>query len=337
MRRELKLLNMKALKKSLKTITIISITIIISYILLYKSSFNGYKVSINKDKNIYVKKIEDLQGAKDQLAEYLRERFEDGLQLSLKISKVRTSEDNFKNTKEVVNELEKTIKVDGVEVKSDGKKIAILANEEEIKSFIKVASENEKDKVGEGFNIKLKNKITYINKKVYLEEVTNIEELVKKNILTFNSEEINKKVLAKADNNTKSVAVNSVVSMFKSPTLGVISSYFGMRYNPILGYNKLHTGIDIAANLGTSVVSPFVGEVTCAGWVDGYGKTIILKVNNLEAIFGHLSEINVSIGQKIEIGAVIGKVGSTGNSTGPHLHFEVRKNGKAENPMPYIK
>lgn len=328
---------MKTLKKSLKTITIISITIIISYILLYKSSFNGYKISINKDTNIYVNKIEDLQAAKDELAEYLRERFEDGLQLSLKISKVRTSENNFKNTKEVVSELEKTIKVDGVEVKSDGKKIAILANEDEIKSFIKVATENEKNKVGEGFNIKLKNKITYINKKVNLEEVTNIEEVVKKNILTFNSEEINKKVIVKAENNTKAVAANSIVSMFKSPTLGVISSYFGMRYNPILGYNKIHTGIDIAANLGTPVVSPFIGEVTCAGWVDGYGKTIILKVNNLEALFGHLSEINVSVGQKIEIGAVIGKVGSTGNSTGPHLHFEVRKNGKAENPMPYMK
>ncbi|WAM34601.1 murein hydrolase activator EnvC family protein [Caldicellulosiruptor morganii] len=117
-----------------------------------------------------------------------------------------------------------------------------------------------------------------------------------------------------------------------------ITSYFGMRFHPILKKNKMHTGIDIGAPYNARVLAAADGDVILAGWISGYGKTIILdNGSGISTLYAHLSSINVSVGQKVKRGECIGNVGSTGYSTGPHLHFEVRINGDVVDPLNYLK
>ena len=120
---------------------------------------------------------------------------------------------------------------------------------------------------------------------------------------------------------------------FFPPARGVITSGFGYRNHPILRRRKMHTGIDIGARMGSPVYAAADGEVFFASWRGGYGRCIILlHGGDVSTLYGHLSRINVSQGQTVKRGQVIGAVGSTGLSTGPHLHFEVRRRGVPVNP-----
>lgn len=131
------------------------------------------------------------------------------------------------------------------------------------------------------------------------------------------------------------------------PTPGFyrVSSSFGYRIHPILGTRKLHTGIDIGRNLspaksidGAAIVAAAAGKVVSAGYRSGYGYTVILDHGNgLTTLYAHqrAGGIKVSAGQKVKKGQRIGTVGSTGYSTGPHLHYEVRINANPVNPMKY--
>lgn len=113
-----------------------------------------------------------------------------------------------------------------------------------------------------------------------------------------------------------------------------VSSGYGMRFHPISGVNKAHLGVDYAAPTGTPVRTIADGVVTFAGWQRGYGNTIeVMHANQQSTLFGHLSRIDVRAGQKVEQGEFIGAVGSTGQSTGPHLHFEYRDRGVHQDPL----
>jgi murein DD-endopeptidase MepM/ murein hydrolase activator NlpD len=104
-----------------------------------------------------------------------------------------------------------------------------------------------------------------------------------------------------------------------------VTSKFGWRTHPLTGKRRFHAGVDIGAPMGAPVVATGSGTVVSAGWKAGYGKTIVIQHNGVQqTLYGHLSEISVASGQSINQGTVIGLVGSTGNSTGPHLHFETR-------------
>ncbi|MEG3894920.1 peptidoglycan DD-metalloendopeptidase family protein [Microcoleus sp. SVA1_B6] len=105
-----------------------------------------------------------------------------------------------------------------------------------------------------------------------------------------------------------------------------ITSPFGWRTHPVMGYGRFHTGTDLGAPLGTPVLAAYAGQVAIADWLGGYGLTVVLNhKKSQETLYGHLSELFVKPGEWVKQGETIGRVGSTGMSTGPHLHFEVRQ------------
>ena len=119
---------------------------------------------------------------------------------------------------------------------------------------------------------------------------------------------------------------------------GAIASTFGTRWHPILGGYRFHAGIDLPAPQGTAVAATSPGTVVSAGWCGGYGWCITLDHGGgVYTLYGHLSRIEVAPGQPVARGQEIGKVGSTGQSTGPHLHYEVRNNGRPVDPLPFLR
>jgi murein DD-endopeptidase MepM/ murein hydrolase activator NlpD len=117
-----------------------------------------------------------------------------------------------------------------------------------------------------------------------------------------------------------------------------MTSPFGKRMHPILRRLAIHTGIDLRGDLGEPVRATATGKVTIAGRQGGYGNMVeISHGNGLATRFGHLSEISVKVGQVVRIGEVVGKIGSTGLSTGPHLHYETRVKGQAVDPQKFLR
>lgn len=124
---------------------------------------------------------------------------------------------------------------------------------------------------------------------------------------------------------------------FMLPVRGRFSSPFGYRTHPISGKHKLHTGLDIAAPQGTIIRAAGSGVVISTGWRGGYGNTVIIDHGGgISTLYGHCSRIIARDGQRVRVGDSIAAVGSTGYSTGPHLHFEVRVNGTPVNPRKYL-
>jgi murein DD-endopeptidase MepM/ murein hydrolase activator NlpD len=121
------------------------------------------------------------------------------------------------------------------------------------------------------------------------------------------------------------------------PVGGFVSRGIGMQTNPITGFYQMHNGLDIAAERGTPIHAPAMGRVLSAGWETGLGNTIFLDHGfGLVSVYGHLSLIKVRKGDTINRNDVIGLVGSTGNSTGPHLHYEIHKNGSIVDPRHFF-
>jgi hypothetical protein len=118
------------------------------------------------------------------------------------------------------------------------------------------------------------------------------------------------------------------------PANGPITSYFGYRYHPILHFTRFHAGVDIGAGWGSPIVAAGDGRVIGAGWGGGYGREVqIAHGGGVVSLYGHMSEIVAQPGSFVRAGQLIGYVGSSGLSTGPHLHFEVRQAGQPVNPL----
>jgi murein DD-endopeptidase MepM/ murein hydrolase activator NlpD len=122
------------------------------------------------------------------------------------------------------------------------------------------------------------------------------------------------------------------------PRISSFTSFFGYRSDPFNSeHAEFHPGIDFQGRRGDEVKCTASGKVVFAGWAGGYGNCIRIKhINDLETLYGHLSKIEVKVGQQVTVGDNIGRVGSTGHSTGTHLHYEVRKDGKPINPVKFL-
>ena len=121
------------------------------------------------------------------------------------------------------------------------------------------------------------------------------------------------------------------------PVNGRVTCSYGSRTDPFSGEGAYHTGVDMAAPSGTAVVAAAGGTVVHAGWYSGYGRLVVLDHGNrYETYYGHLSRVDVIEGQSIHRGERIGAVGSSGRSTGPHLHYEVRVSGVPVNPYRFL-
>lgn len=121
------------------------------------------------------------------------------------------------------------------------------------------------------------------------------------------------------------------------PVPGSIVSGFGNRIDPIGGGTGFHAGVDMSGSMGTPVRACRAGQVVIAGWQGGYGNTVVIDHGGgMATLYAHQSQVAVSVGEAVSAGQVIGYVGSTGYSTGPHLHFEVRISGNPVNPAPYL-
>lgn len=124
---------------------------------------------------------------------------------------------------------------------------------------------------------------------------------------------------------------------FSYPSNGSFTSGFGWRVHPILGYRRFHSGLDFGAPHGSPIRAADTGRVIFAGWYGGYGRAVIIDHGNgLTTLYAHASSLSVSEGEAVQRGQTIAAVGSTGLSTGPHLHFEVRQNGEPVNPANYL-
>ncbi|NIT13401.1 MAG: peptidoglycan DD-metalloendopeptidase family protein [Candidatus Dadabacteria bacterium] len=136
--------------------------------------------------------------------------------------------------------------------------------------------------------------------------------------------------------------INDLFQIMKSTPFGKpinasVNSGFGHRKDPFAKKYAFHSGIDFDASMRQPVVATADGVVKHAGWYKSYGKTLIIQhKNGYETLYGHLDKLKVKKGQKVTTGQLIGRAGTTGRSTGPHLHYEIIKNGKRVNPREYL-
>ena len=122
------------------------------------------------------------------------------------------------------------------------------------------------------------------------------------------------------------------------PVRGRLSDAYGWRKHPVYRRRLFHAGIDVAAPRGTPIMAAMSGTVVYSGWMSGYGRLVVIRhANGLSTRYGHCSRLSVRKGQAVRSGQVVALVGATGTATGNHLHFEVRNNGKAVNPMTYLR
>ncbi|MEC4815840.1 MAG: peptidoglycan DD-metalloendopeptidase family protein [Scytonema sp. PMC 1069.18] len=141
---------------------------------------------------------------------------------------------------------------------------------------------------------------------------------------------------ALAKTNSKRILIRGT-GIFVYPSDGSTSSPFGWRVHPVLGYRRFHAGLDFAASYGSTIRAADSGTVIFAGWYGGYGKAVIISHGkSITTLYGHSSELYVSEGQTVQRGQPIAAVGSTGLSTGPHLHFEVRRDGTPVDPANFL-
>ncbi len=216
------------------------------------------------------------------------------------------------------------------------KKLYHVVKKEKTEKVAKASSEEttmvtHKVQAGESLSIIAKKYNTTVSEIVSENNMTNTVVMAGQSLKVPARKVKNFKVTTVSSKNTEKYA-------WKSPTKGWLSSPYGWRYHPVKKKRKFHAGLDLAAPKGTAIYSVAPGRVIYAGSRSGYGKLVIIShENGISTRYGHCSQILVKNGQIVKEGQLIAKVGATGVATGNHLHFEVRKNGKTQNPALYLK
>lgn len=140
-----------------------------------------------------------------------------------------------------------------------------------------------------------------------------------------------------AENKEELLAAVPAIQPIENKELRRISSGYGSRWHPVLKMRKMHSGIDMASNIGANIYATADGTVKRAQWVGGYGRLVDIDHGfGYMTRYAHMNKINVNEGEKVKRGQVIGEVGSSGVSTGPHVHYEIRKDGETVNPVNYF-
>lgn len=322
-----------SLGKTSKVIAAVSLLGCIGFYFLFCP--NAYEVYVNGKAVACVKDMTTADLITNEIYSDLVNRFH-GLKIEEDtIYKSVIASDSAQSSKEDVKaNIMKALnaKVKAVEMHIDGNRVALLANVAEGERVLKgleayyinkTVNNHEKFK---GIN----SVVSYNPVEVYVSEVGDVEKTVER--LIANTDQGLSPGVKVVYEKERAVAANSskAVSMI-APTKGRISSMYGKRWG------RMHKGIDIAAKTGSPIYAAMDGKVIYAGWIKGYGKVVKIEHSgNLQTIYGHCSVLRVSEGKTVKKGEQIADVGSTGNSTGPHLHFEVLVNGVPVNPYPYI-
>lgn len=228
--------------------------------------------------------------------------------------------------------------INKIEVLMNGKEIGIVEKESVVKNALYLVKDAYNTQDTEEY-FERKYSIVYNKKISTKEKFVNEIELANKIINNINEIENEKTALEKLsvseranrgeeNNITKETFFNNTMN---TPVNGVLTSNFGEKRS-----GSIHKGIDVAAPTGTPIEAALSGTVYYSGVAKGYGKVVIINHDNdLQTIYAHCNELNVSTGEKVEQGQIIAKVGNTGDSTGPHLHFELKMNGTAIDPFQY--
>lgn len=311
---------------------IIAVAVIIQYI---QSKPNAYEVYMNGKHLAFIESKEEFYNVKKDIEQDLEKRFgKTTINDDIKFNYVRVSLKDLSSSKILRKTVVKnsTTKVSGVLMKSDGKNVGFLANENEI---IKVLDTVKDMYIKEYSNsdLKLKNHITYVKEDTSIGHIETIEDIVK--VVNDNKKDSLVSFIKESEiNKTENLSLSrstSLSNFMYTPSRGEITSPFGVRWG------KMHNGIDIGASMGDPIYAAMDGKVCCAEWEDGYGNVIkIDHGSGVQTVYAHCSSIGVSLGQYVKRGEKIGQVGSTGRSTGPHVHFEVRVDNVPQNPSKYL-
>lgn len=313
----------------------IAITMVVLGQYIYCKKYSGYKVYMNGKAISYIKNKEDVYKAKENIESSLKKRLGNIiLKDDIKVEKVVINPKYLSDSNSLKKDIIKSSKANlsAFLMKSDGNNIGFLANEDEMRKVLDNIKNSYKEKDKDGV-FKLKNHITYIKEEINIGQLNTVEEAInvatvsKTPLICFYKEESLKEI-----HNVSLSRSASVSNIMYIPSKGAITSNFGERWG------KMHNGIDIGASMGTPIHAAMDGKIYCTEWEEGYGNVIkIDHGSNIETVYAHCSKIDVSVGQYVKCGDKIGEVGSTGKSTGPHVHFEIRNNGIPQDPIKYLK
>lgn len=295
-----------------------------------QTAFQLAKSNVNEIQKDVDKKTAELEQRQAALQKRVRAIYEDGQVSYLEVIFNSTSISDFVSRVEYLAclvENDQTILGDIRDQKKDldTKKTELttkLAQTEQLKTEAENAKVYLNDRKGK------QETALALNKKQQDALITQIEKM------EADSQALGAKIRQLQKNNP---GVQGSISTWPTPGYWYITSPFGYRTHPVTGQNKLHTGCDIGAPMSARIVSAGTGVVIFSGWYGAYGNAVIIDHGNgLSSLYGHMSSIALANGATVTAGQTVGYVGSTGWSTGPHLHFEVRQNGNPINPLGYF-